>query len=194
MDPLTLKAELNHGDSLQQIASEAIVRNYMMWTGAAGIIPVPIVDTAAIAAIQLAMLKKIGEIYKKEFSTTWGKSVIGSLVGGYATTSLGMGLGLNIVRAIPFIGSLASLIVVPGFAAATTWALGQVFILHFESGGTILDFDPVAVKDHYVALVKKGHTVASDVAKPSDSKEVKEVAKEIKDIKDKEASNTKSKD
>ncbi|MDB5086620.1 YcjF family protein [Mucilaginibacter sp. OK098] len=184
MNLTTLKTELEHGDSLQQIASEAVVRNYMMWTGAAGIIPLPIIDTAAISAIQLAMLNKIGDIYKQEFSANWGKSVIGALVGGYASTSLGLGIGMNIVRAIPFVGGIASLIVLPGFAAATTYALGQVFILHFESGGTILDFDPVAVKDHYIALVKKGHTVVSEVAKNSDSKEVKEVAKEIKEAKD----------
>ncbi len=164
--------ELEHGDSLHQIAAEAVVRNYMMWTGAAGIIPVPIVDTTAVAAIQLAMLNKIGDIYKEPFSANWGKSVIGALVGGYATTSLGLGVGMNIVRAIPIVGSIASLIVVPGFAAATTWALGQVFILHFESGGTVLDFDPVAVKDHYIKLVKRGQVIAA---------EHKEAAKEVKE-------------
>jgi len=166
--------EKAHGDSLHQIAAEAVVRNYMMWTGAAGIIPVPIIDTAAITAIQLAMLNKIGDIYKQEFSANWGKSVIGSLVGGYAATTLGMGIGMNIVRAIPFVGSIASLIVVPGFAAATTWALGQVFILHFESGGTILDFDPVAVKDHYVNLVKKGQVIVAETPKATEHKETKE--------------------
>jgi len=156
--------EKKHGDSLHQIAAEAVVRNYMLWTGAAGIIPVPIVDMAAISAIQLSMLNKIGDIYKQKFNANWGKSVIASLVGGYASTSLGLGVGMNIVKAIPFIGSLASVVVVPGFAAATTWALGQVFILHFESGGTVLDFDPVAVKDYYISLVKSAPAAKESAA------------------------------
>ena len=154
-----VKKEVAHGDSVQQIEAEAVVRNYMLWTGAAGIIPVPVVDIAAISSLQLAMLYKITKIYEAQtgvkFTNEWGKEVIGSLTGGLAATSLGNALGKNVLKTIPFIGGIASAIVVPGFAAASTWALGQVFITHFESGGTILDFDPVKVKHYYESLVSK---------------------------------------
>ncbi len=132
-----------------------VVKNYMMWTGAAGIIPVPIVDFAAISAIQLNMLNKIGEIYGYKFSANWGKEVIGSMVGGYLSTTIGNGIGLRIVKAIPIIGGIASSLVVPGLAAGSTWALGQIFITHFESGGTVLDFDPKKYKDHFTEMIKK---------------------------------------
>jgi len=167
MSALTAEKK-KQAESYQQIAAEATIKNYMMWTGAAGIIPVPLVDMAAISAIQLSMLNKIGEIYHQKFTANWGKSVIASLVGGYASTSLGMGIGMNLVRTIPFIGSIASIAVVPGFAAATTWALGQVFILHFESGGTILDFDPTVVKEYYEKLVKSV-LPSKDTAAPKDT-------------------------
>jgi uncharacterized protein (DUF697 family) len=132
-----------------------VVKNYIMWTGAAGIIPVPIIDFAAISAIQLNMLNKIGDIYGYKFSSNWGKEVIGSLVGGYLATTLGKGIGLRMVKAIPIIGGIASSLVVPGLAAGSTWALGQIFITHFESGGTLLDFDPKKYKDHFAEMVKK---------------------------------------
>ncbi len=139
-------------DNTRLQEAEAVIKNYMLWTGAAGVIPMPIVDTAAITAFQLAMLNKIGNIYNQQFTANWGKSVIGSLTGGLVSTSIGKGIGRNLLKAIPVIGGITNIIVAPGFAAASTWALGRVFIIHFESGGTILDFDPAKVREHYQEL------------------------------------------
>jgi uncharacterized protein (DUF697 family) len=146
--------EINLVEKAKLESAQAIVKEYMKWTGAAGIIPFPIADTAAIAAFQVAMVNKIGKVYGFEFPSHWTKSVISSLVGSYASTALGKGIGMNIVRSLPVIGGLASIIVAPGFAAASTWALGQVFITHFASGETMLTFDPSKVKDYYNQLVK----------------------------------------
>jgi uncharacterized protein (DUF697 family) len=164
--------------SVEQELSEAIVSNYMVFTGAAGIIPVPIIDTAAIAALQFSMLSKIGEKYGYSLSKHWGKSIIGALVGGYTATALGNGIGMRIARSIPFVGGIASIIVVPAFAAASTWALGQIFILHFESGGSFADFDPTLAKDSYNELVKKGEKVVEDMKaeKKAASGAIKEAA------------------
>ena len=38
------------------------------------------------------------------------------------------------------------------FGAASTYAVGQIFIQHFESGGTLLTFDPERVRAHYRKL------------------------------------------
>ena len=37
--------------------------------------------------------------------------------------------------------------------AASTWAVGQVFTQHFETGGTFLTFDPERMKAHYAELL-----------------------------------------
>ena len=42
------------------------------------------------------------------------------------------------------------------FVAAYTWALGNVFIQHFEAGGTFLDFDPEKVREHFRTYFKEG--------------------------------------
>jgi hypothetical protein len=44
---------------------------------------------------------------------------------------------------------------------ASTYALGKVFIQHFESGGTFLDFDPEKVKEHFATLYKEGENIAT---------------------------------
>lgn len=144
-------AEANDVDN--KTKANSVINNSMLWTGAAGIIPVPIVDTASIAALQLAMLSKIGKIYGYTFSSHWGKSTLASLTGGYLATSIGKGIGKRVLGGIPLIGPLLKVVVAPGFAAASTWAVGKIFIAHFEAGGTMLSFDPSKMKEHYTALV-----------------------------------------
>ncbi len=47
------------------------------------------------------------------------------------------------------------------FCGASTWALGKVFIQHFESGGTFLDFKPEEVKEYFKAQFVEGRKMAT---------------------------------
>jgi hypothetical protein len=38
---------------------------------------------------------------------------------------------------------------VPVLSAAATHAVGTVFMMHFETGGTLLDFNPTAMRAHF---------------------------------------------
>ena len=51
----------------------------------------------------------------------------------------------------------------PVFSGAATWAIGKVFIQHFASGGTFLDFDPKKVKDYFMDLFKQGQEIAHNL-------------------------------
>lgn len=42
-------------------------------------------------------------------------------------------------------------------SGAITYAIGQVFIQHFESGGTFLDFDPKKVKEYFMEQFEEGN-------------------------------------
>ncbi len=64
---------------------------------------------------------------------------------------------------IPFVGSTLGALSMPVMAGASTYAIGKVFIQHFESGGTFLTFDPKAVKDYYAEQLKEGSVVAKQV-------------------------------
>jgi hypothetical protein len=43
---------------------------------------------------------------------------------------------------VPILGSIVSGFVMPVLSAGATYAIGKAFIQHFESGGTLLDFNP----------------------------------------------------
>ena len=50
----------------------------------------------------------------------------------------------------------------PVFAGASTYAIGKVFIQHFESGGTFLDFEPAKVRAYFSQQFDKGRDLASE--------------------------------
>jgi len=47
---------------------------------------------------------------------------------------------------IPLLGQACAVLTMPVSGGAATYALGMVFIQHFSSGGTFLNFDPDQVK------------------------------------------------
>src|SRR3974377_2565874 len=61
-----------------ELASEVVDR-FSLWSGAAGLIPVPIADVAAVGGVQVMMLRRLSEIYGVPFSENRGKSIIASL-------------------------------------------------------------------------------------------------------------------
>jgi uncharacterized protein (DUF697 family) len=118
-----------------------LVDRFAIWSGAAGLIPVPIVDLVAVGGLQVQMLRRISQIYDIPFSENRGKALITSLMGAAIPTTSGLGAA-DALKAIPIVGTIISSFVTPVLAAGATYAIGKVFIQHFSSGGTLLDFNP----------------------------------------------------
>jgi uncharacterized protein (DUF697 family) len=118
-----------------------LVDRFAMWAGALGVIPVPVVDLVAVGALQLQMLRRLSQIYNVPFADNRGKALITSLAGAAVPMSSGLGAA-QFLKAIPIVGSVIGALVTPTLAAGMTYAIGKVFIQHFESGGTLLDFNP----------------------------------------------------
>ncbi|MGH6770257.1 MAG: YcjF family protein [Xanthobacteraceae bacterium] len=118
-----------------------LVDYFCLWSGGAGLIPLPLVDMAAVGAVQLQMLRKLAALYDVRFSENLGKSVLASLVGALIPASSGMGLA-SMVKSVPLVGTVVSLVSMPVLSAGATYIIGRVFMQHFASGGTLLDFNP----------------------------------------------------
>ena len=140
--------------------SDAIIRTNTLWAAGTGFIPIPVLDSAAIVAVQLKMLGELSSIHNVPFTETSGKSVIASFVASLtsnvlAKSLLATGLFSNVARALPVVGSTLSILTMPGFNAAFTYALGKVFQQHYESGGTIDDLDPKAAAPYFKEKFKE---------------------------------------
>jgi uncharacterized protein (DUF697 family) len=125
-----------------------IVKTYAYWSIVPGLLPVPVLDIALLIGIQLKMVSQMSELYEVPFSKNATKSIISSLLGSIIP-KVGFGCTGFFIKSIPLVGGALGILFMPAFAWAATYAIGKVFILHFESGGTLLDFDPAEVRDYF---------------------------------------------
>jgi uncharacterized protein (DUF697 family) len=135
-----------------------VVDRFSLWSGAAGLLPLPLIDVAAVGGVQLIMLRRLSEIYGVPFSENRGKAIIASLAGSVlpastATTSA-MTVG-SLIKGIPGIGWTVGALTMPLVSAGATWVIGKVFIQHFASGGTLLDFNPPDYREFIKAQKEK---------------------------------------
>ena len=157
--------------------ADTVIRNHVIWSmGASFIVPIPIADVFAVSALQLDMIRQLCRVYDKDFSESSGKAIITSL-----TSSIMAKAGArSLIKLIPGIGTVIGGVAVSIFNGASTYALGQVFKRHFDSGGTILDFDPERLKKMYSEQFEKGKKVAEQLRK---DKEAQDKAKADQDSK-----------
>lgn len=139
--------------------ADTVVRNHIIFSMGAGFIPVPVADIFAVGASQLDMIRQLCKVYEIDFQETQGKAIVSALT---SSTLARVGAG-SIAKAIPIIGSLVGGITNSILAGASTYALGEVFKRHFETGGTILDFDVDRLKKVYQEKFEKGKEVAKDL-------------------------------
>jgi len=117
-----------------------LVERFAFWAGAAGAIPVPGVDLAGVAAVQVQMVRRLAEMFDVEFSRDRGKAVVAAVGGAVITGSSGLGAA-SLTKTVPVLGPAVSAIAVPTLAAGATFAIGIAFLEHFATGGTLLNFD-----------------------------------------------------
>lgn len=138
--------------------SNSIIQNHMIWSMGAGFIPVPIVDLFAVSAIQLDMIRQMCKVYDINFKETEGKALITALTGSGLAR-----LGARAVKFIPGVGSILGGVTMAVLSGGSTYALGEVFKKHFETGGTFLDFDPGRLKKYYDEKFEKGKDFAAKI-------------------------------
>lgn len=141
----------------RDIAANKIVEKHIWYAAGAGLIPVPLVDMAAITAVNLKMIKELSAHYGVEFKDDRGKAIVGALAGGISTGLLAQNpAATGILRAIPLIGQTIASLGMSVFGGAFTYAVGQVFVQHFATGGTMLDFDTAKAKTFVSDQYEKG--------------------------------------
>lgn len=152
--------------------AETIIRNHVIWSMGAGLIPVLIADIFAVSALQLDMIRQLCRTYEIDFQETQGKAIVTSLT----STTLARLTAGSVIKLIPGIGSIVGGVTVSVFAGASTYALGEVFKLHFSQGGTILDFDPDRLRKYYKEKFEKGKKVAKQMKEEQEEVEKEETA------------------
>ena len=141
----------------RQAQAMELVEGFLPWSAGAGILPLPGLDMALIIGVQLRMLAKLSELYGVPFKEQAAKSVVATLMASLVQNTLLGGLAYAF-KFTPVLGPLLGIAGLPAVATAGTFALGKVFITHFEAGGTFLEFDPNKVQEHFRAEFEKSRS------------------------------------
>ena len=152
-----------------EIATKLVDR-FAIWSGVAGLIPVPVIDVFAVGGLQIQMLRRLSQIYEVAFTENRGKALIASLAGSMIPATSGIG-ATSMLKSVPIIGTIVGAFVMPLLSAGATYAIGKAFIQHFESGGTLLDFNPPDYRDFVKAHKEMwdSRSTRSDTEPPSGS-------------------------
>jgi uncharacterized protein (DUF697 family) len=130
-----------------------IVSRYVMISGAAGLINVPVLDVSALACVHVALIKALAEHYGHEFSEHAARNILIAVGAGLVPGSIGSISSIisRKVLGVLLVNPVVSLAAMAGSSALVSYALGRVFVEHFEAGGTLHDFN---VDNLHQALVK----------------------------------------
>ena len=154
-EPLEPETRLNEADNR--------IKNHVIAAMAASLIPVPVFDLVALTGIQLKMLHSLCGLYEVKFSKDLGKELIAALLGGIVPASL----AVSAAKSVPGLGTATGILSMALLGGAATYAIGKVFVQHFESGGTFLNFDPEEVRAYFKQQFEEGKEVAADLKSDS---------------------------
>ena len=155
----TINDEMNESENPFKSEKEEealeLVKKHMYGSAGAGLVPFPIIDMVAFMGIQINLVRRLSNLYEIEFKKHLVKPIISALIGS-ASPMLMVAPIASLVKIIPGIGHFIAAFITPALGGAATYAIGKVFIQHFESGGTILTLDPSKVKEYFAEKFKEG--------------------------------------
>ena len=137
MNPPNL-ASLPYGAGvLRRLKADQTVRDHALLASGAMAIPIPLLDMAAETTIQIRMVSRLCALYGVDFAEHRLKTVIAGVLSGI---SAGWVAG-RLMRYASFASYFSNFWPSALFTGGITYAIGQVFIEHFESGGGIHDLN-----------------------------------------------------
>ncbi len=141
---------------INRLKADIVITRHVAVAAGAALIPVPVVDFAAVAGVQLSMLAQLCAVYEQPFSKEAAKSVVASLAGGAIGAEASAWTIGSRLRFVPVVGTVASWLVAPAVSAVVTYAIGKVFTHHLASGGTLLSFEAKKMKEYMENAMAQG--------------------------------------
>jgi uncharacterized protein (DUF697 family) len=122
--------------------ARSIVERHAAYSAVGGLIPVPLANVAGITAVIVRMVKRLSDLYGVPFERDRARAIVVGLTGGAMPTGLAAVTTSTLVYIVPG-SNLIGLAVSSLAGAACTRAIGRIFVEHFESGATLIDFPVV---------------------------------------------------
>lgn len=135
-------------DELRRARAGQTVERYAAYSAVGSVVPIPLVDTFSVVLLIVAMIKSLADLYEAPFDRSRVRAAVAGLLGGVGQAGVGSAVTASLVKLTPganMVGAAFS----SAASAVLTRTIGRAFILHFETGGTALEFDPAALRAHF---------------------------------------------
>ncbi len=149
-----------------------LIGNRVKWAMGVGLVPIPIVDLVGLLGLQISLVQSMAKMYDVPFKENVARSLISSLMGSIIPVFIAAPVS-SLLKAIPVIGTATGAVSMSLIGGASTYAVGKIFLQHFESGGTLLDFDSKKMRGKFKEKFTEGKEVASEI-KAAEEKEAKD--------------------
>ncbi len=92
------------------------------------------------------MFRDLDQVYVLEADGETLKGVISALLGTLAPAAISGGLLGSALKLVPVGGTIVGSVGLAAFGSAATYAIGKIFVAHFEKGGTLKSFSAEAIE------------------------------------------------
>ena len=120
--------------------AKKLVSSASKWSFGAGLVPVPYLDLALLASLQTKLIVNLSALYDQKLSKQAVTSVITLLIGTLAPPGAARITSGVLFKFIPGMGSAVGAVSLAAFSASATYAIGKLFIRHYENGGSFATF------------------------------------------------------
>ncbi|WP_193222177.1 YcjF family protein [Alkalilimnicola sp. S0819] len=155
-EPSTERQDLDRA-----LVADNQIKNYVIASVGASIVPVPLFDIAAVFAIQMRMIQKLSQLYGTPFSEGAVRNTAIALGGGVLGYGAGATVAVSLTKIIPGVGWMLGMAALPVVSGASTYAVGRVYLKHFQEGGSVLDLNHEKMRAYYREQFEKGKQLAA---------------------------------
>lgn len=123
-----------------------IISSAVKWSAAAAVIPLPFLDLAALATLQVKMVRDLAKAYSLSPNSETLQGAVSALLGTLIPSAASGALVGPSLKFFPGVGSVLGSISIAAFGSAATYAIGKIFVKHFDNGGTLDNFSADSVE------------------------------------------------
>jgi uncharacterized protein (DUF697 family) len=132
-----------------------IIKSWAKWSALGSMVPAPLVDALLISAAQIKMIHALCKSYGVPFEQKVAVVVVSGLAGGGLTSAAAHLLRRSAFKSVPYLGAVFTIAVEPALSYASSYAIGMTFARHFESEGTLADFNAKEMKGYCSEQLKR---------------------------------------
>lgn len=135
----------NGAAALRRRMAVATVERYANWAAVGGVIPVPIANATAVTALMVRMIQSLSKLYGVPFEKNRTRAAVVGLMAGVLPTGLATVAASAVTYFVPGYG-LLGLAASSVTSSAYTRHIGRLYVEHFESGATEINFRAIVLR------------------------------------------------